>query len=199
MADDYITHGEFEKRLQTTIQPDYISDADIIREAVSRAADNYIQVAPGYFLPSTVSTTKRIYGTGASFLSLPLPIRGSVTVVPAPGYTAPNFTLDENRFVTLTEEGYREPLIVWERIYYDITGLWGFAAIPPELKEACLQIGTRFWKGRDEGFSGVIGLIKQDGTIIERSIPAPARFLLDGLRQRLTSEVSSIGGSFYIA
>lgn len=203
MANEYVSDGEIKARLsEVKVPPAAQPDLDLLREAVSRFCDGYIGVRAGFFIPSVVPTTKRIYGTGASFLNLPAPLRGSVTIVAAPGYDVPNFTLDDNRLVTLTEEDIRDPTITWGRAYYDITGLWGYPAIPPELKEAVLQIVIRFYRGRDEGFSGVIGGIRTDNTIIERSLPAPARLILDTIRSRVGVEVGpegTTGSSFYIA
>lgn len=182
MADEYITQAELQRRTRkSTLSPEDVAEFDQIREAVSRGADNYLGVPRGYFTPPDAPSTKRFYGDATNLIILPSPVFGEVTITAASGNTVPNFTVEDNRLITLSEDDYPNPFIVWGRVYYDITGSWGYAEIPPELKEACLQWANAIYRSNDNGLQGIVGGVKADGTIIERSIPASARLLLDNM------------------
>lgn len=185
MANEYADIDRLKARLRGKVRPEDDSELTDILEATSRLIDNALLVPGGYFTPQTTQTTKRVYGTGSTFITLPMAVRGTVTIAAPSGYTVPNFTIDGLRLITLTDDGFRNPFLVWAKIYYDITGIWGYAAVPAEVREACLQISVRFWRGRDEAFSGVIGNINKDGNIIEKDLPAPVRRILDDLRRVL--------------
>lgn len=60
-----------------------------------------------------------------------------------------------------------------------VTARWGFAEIPPDIKEAALQLCVRWWRGKDDAFSGVIGSVNTDATVIERGLPEAAKRILD--------------------
>lgn len=195
---EYFTQEELRKRLsKSSFTADEQTEVTALREAVSRLADDYLGVEAGYFIAPTVTTVRRIYGTGASSIFLPLPVYGSVTIASPTGATVPNFTVDGNNLLTLTDEDKRSPLVVWEAgVPYDITGLWGYSVIPPQIKEACLQIASRIFRERPaQGVVGMIGELQtQEGL---RGFPGTARIILDNFKKRLSTEVE--GGSLFIA
>jgi hypothetical protein len=179
---------------------DEAAELNLIREAVSRAVEDYLEVETGYYIPpGDEPTTERVYGTGASSIDLPSPVFGEVTVAAPSGSTVPNFDVVDNRLVTLTEEGFRTPYIVWAAgIPYDVTGLWGYEAIPPQLIEACLEIIVGTFKERPEnGFQGMVTDMRSYEGIIRRGWPSSAKTILDNLKRKAVNEVAP--SSLYIA
>lgn len=62
---------------------------------------------------------------------------------------------------------------------YRVSARFGFAATPDDINAACLQLTVRILRGRDEAFSGVIGSINRDGTLIDRGMPPLVKQILD--------------------
>lgn len=195
---EYFTQEELRKRLvKSSFTADELTEVTALREAISRMVDDYLGVEDGYFIAPTVATTRRIYGSGGSSHFLPLPVYGSVTVTAPAGITVPNFTVEGNNLLTLTEDDRRSPLIVWTYgMPYDVTGFWGYSAIPPQIREACLEIAARIFRERPaQGVVGMVGELQtQEGF---RGFPTTARVILDNFKKKLTTEVE--GGSLYIA
>jgi hypothetical protein len=65
-----------------------------------------------------------------------------------------------------------------------VRAIWGFDGVPDDIAEATLQLCVRSWRGGDEAFSGVIGNINTDGSIVERGEPAIAKLILDNYRNQ---------------
>lgn len=176
-----------------------IATLDKMVDAASRLADHYTTRGENAFDPATAQNpqTRIFYGNGTSLLPLS-PFRisdfigGSVTipagvVIAEGGIETPNFRIDGvGRMIALSPEGYLTPgVYVWpDGAPVSVTGKWGFAATPPDIREATAQTVVRWWRGKDEAFSGVIGRINSDQTIIERDLPAPVRLILDLYRAR---------------
>lgn len=156
----------------------------------SRRIDAYVSdnQAEDIFAPSSMTPSDlTVYGSGLSYLETPPHVPGSVTTVVAPdGYTVPDFTQRNQRLyrVESTDTNVLSRHLVWrDRVPFVVTARWGMAAIPLPITEACLQLIVRTYRGRDEGFSGVIGNINKDNQIIERSMPAPVKEILEGYRR----------------
>lgn len=184
---EYASLSQLRRRLPNA-KTDAQTDTDLteILGAASRMIDRYCRVADNYFAPPVpAESSKVVYGNGRSFLDLPATVYGSVTITAPAGFTVPNFTIIEDRAITLTEENTRSPYIVWQAgIPYTITGTWGMGEIPEDIREATLQTAVRWYRGKDEAFSGVIGGINKDNSIIERALPAPVRLILDNWTRR---------------
>lgn len=70
-----------------------------------------------------------------------------------------------------------EPFPILTR--FEIAAIWGFETIPSDIEKDCLELVTRAWRSKDDGFSGVIESVNRDNSIIERSMPAPTKTNLD--------------------
>jgi hypothetical protein len=199
MADEYVTLEELQRRVQKrTLSDEDTAELNAIREGVSRTVDDYLEVAPGYFIPPTEPTTKRIYGSPNSFLLLPSPVYGDVTIDTVVGYTVPNFDVEGSSLIALTEDGAKTELLGWTAPHYDITGLWGYEEIPPQLKEAVLLIASRIYRERPEnGYEGLVTNMQGYQGVISGGFPSMARIILDALKRSLSNEAAS--SSAYIA
>ncbi|HEX8288041.1 MAG TPA: hypothetical protein VF556_08600 [Pyrinomonadaceae bacterium] len=155
----------------------------------SRRIDAYVtdNTLTDYFAPSPAEpSVKKLRGRDVSFLQLPLHVAESVTAVTvSEPFTVPDFAYETDRLVCVDQYGIRTRRIRFaEGVPYSVTARWGFAAVPGEIKEACLQLVVRTFRAKDDGFSGVIGAIKRDGSMIERALPAPVKDILDGHRNK---------------
>lgn len=198
MSQDYATLAQAKTRLVNNINPDNEPELEDLIEAASRAVDSYLDVAPGYFYPPGGNTSKQILGQEASFITLPMPLSGSVTITAPSGYTVPDFDVipDELRLITLDSNGNPNPYLTWDAIYYTVTGLWGYTAIPPVIREATLQLVIHFYRGRDKALSGTITDMRQDEQFPERDYPRMTRRLLDDYKRNLGGKP---GGGLYFA
>ena len=197
MANEYATLVQFKTRLVNKTKPEEDAELGEILEAASRAVDDYLDVTPAYFTPPTVASAKRIKGSGESFLSLPAPVYGEITILAPSGYVVPNFEpTEELRLITLDDNDIPTQYITWDSVFYSITGFWGYPVIPPQIREACLQIATHFYRGRDKGLSGTITDMRQDEQFPERDYPRQTRRILDEFKRNLGGKP---GGGLYFA
>lgn len=197
MANEYATLDKFKARLVAfnNASAEQQTDLGDILEAASRAVDDYLAVPTGFFTPPGSASSKSLRGRGNTFLSLPMPIFGSVTITAPSGFTVPNFTLEDMRLITLDDDDNPTDAIVWDNVFYNITGSWGYAAIPAQIREATLQLGVHFYRGRDKGLSGTITDMRQDEAFPERDYPRATRRILDEFKRNLGGEP---GGNIFI-
>lgn len=183
---EYATETQLRQRIpKAGNAPDVSTQLLEILEAASRAIDHYVGVEDNYFAPASAPSSKVIWGRGNSFLDLPTFVFGTVTVSAPSGVSVPNFLVSEKRIYNLTEDGRRSPYAVWAQgVPFTVSGTWGFVTTPADIREACLQVSVRWWRGKDEAFSGVIGGLQKDGQIIERDLPAPVRTILGRWRTK---------------
>lgn len=186
MANEYATLDEVKTRiLNKTVTADE-GELDRLREAASRAIDDYLEVYTGYFSPPGAATVKILRGTGESFIILPAPLSGAVTVTADTDLEVPDFTVDGLRLRTLNSQGLPTELIAWGAgQFYTVTGLWGYTVIPPQIKEACLQLVVHFWRGRDKALTGTITDMRTDEQFPERDYPRMTRRILDSFKYAL--------------
>lgn len=196
LMNEYASIEETKRRLMNAISADAENDLNIIRQAASRAIDNYLRVSDGYFTPQESASTRRVKGTGSSSILLPAPLSGQVTIEAATGVSIPDYDVEGMRLVTLDTSGNPSSYIVWPRVYFQISGIWGYIDIPPQIKEACLQLIVHFWRGRDKGFGGIVTDMQTATDFPERDYPRATRRLLDEFAGNFSAQPS---GGFYIA
>lgn len=184
MANEYASLAECKTRLINKTASVDDAELDQLREASSRAVDDYLKVPPGYFTPPSGASVKALRGKGDSFIILPMPLYGSVTVTANANITVPNFTVDGLRLRTLDERDLIDPRIIWhEGQYYNVEGSWGYAATPAQVREATLQLFAHFYRGRDQALTGILTDMRTDGQQFpERDYPRMTRRLLDELK-----------------
>lgn len=192
MANEYATLEQAKTRLINKTAPASDAELDQLREAASRAVDVYLEVPPGYFTPPAAPSVKDLRGRGDSFLKLPMPLYGMVTVTANAAITVPNFRVEGLRLRTLNENDLVNPLIVWhEGQYYAVEGNWGYSVIPAEITEATLQLFAHFWRGRDQALTGIITDMRIDGQQFpERDYPRMTRRILDTVKYNLAGRAS---------
>lgn len=180
------------EELNGYLDPKDDATAAQLEEMITRASrriDAYVtdNTLTGYFAPSPQEpSVRKLRGRDVSFLHLPLHVAGSVTAVTVPEpFQVPEFAYENDRLVCVDQYGIRTRRARFvEGVPYSVTARWGFAAVPGEIEEACLQLVVRTFRAKDDGFSGVIGAIKRDGSMIERALPAPVKDILDGQRNK---------------
>lgn len=197
MANEYATLDQIKQRLANKVTEADETELTEISEAASRAVDDYLEVLPGYFTPPETATDKILRGNGSSFIDLPAPLYGSVTIEAEAGITVPNFTVEGMRLLTLDSQDRPASWIVWRDVFYTVNGSWGFAATPAQIREACLQLTVHFWRGRDKSLTGTITDMRQDEQFPERDFPRMTRRLLDDYKFNLGPSTGA--GSLYLA
>lgn len=186
MALEYASLEDFKTHLGNKTKAEEDDFLQNKLSAASRAVEDYLSVGRGYFYPPTAPETKQILGRGASYLNLPAPLFGTVTISAPSGFTVPDFDVTDNlRLITLDTSGNPTNYIIWEKIYYSISGSWGYAAVPEQIEEACLQLATHFYRARDKALSGTITNMTQDETFPERDYPRQTRRILDEFARSL--------------
>jgi len=158
----------------------------------SRAIDAFTRRHADAFQAAGVSATAQtFYGEGQPVLLLSEFVTNSVTTVTAPpGYMPEGYTEFRRREAstgslrvglhTATADGVRTPRVGWAKgVPFTVTARWGFEATPADVTEACLQLVTRWWRAKDEAFTGVIGDLSQQRLILERGFPPGVKTLLD--------------------
>lgn len=197
MANEYATIEQAKTRLINKVSSEQETELGEMLEAASRAVDDYLGVKPGYFSPPLAPSVKQITGRGASYLSLPAPLFGAVTITAPSGYVVPDFDItDDLRLITLDSSGNPSPYEIWERVYYSISGSWGYEELPPQIREATLQLLIHFYRGRDKALGGTITDMRSDEQFPERDYPRQTRRILDEFKRNLGGKP---GGGLYMA
>lgn len=182
MANEYATLDQVKTRLQNKVDDTNTTELGEIIEASSRAIDDYLEVPQGFFTPAGSPSTKTLRGDCSTFLVLPAPLSGTVTITAEDGVTIPNFTVEGMRLITLTESGFPSKWITWRDVFYMVQGIWGYTDTPAQIREACLQLVIHFWRGRDKALTGVITDMRQDEQFPERDFPRMTRRILDDFK-----------------
>lgn len=152
----------------------------------SQAIDDYTRRAAGAFaLAPEEAADLVVYGEDSAVLRLSEFVAGSIESVTGPAGRTPESFVEYRRgrvigLHSATSDKILTPRVAWERgVPYTVRARWGFAATPGAVKEALLQLVVRWWRTKDEAFSGVIGQLSADHSIIERGFPPGVKNLLD--------------------
>jgi hypothetical protein len=172
----YATLDQLRQYLPAANAADANALADLLERA-SRAIDSYCHRPPEAFVPAPAEPkTRTLYGGGVARLEAGELISLVSVVGPGGAVSAVYLRRALLRTDPATERLTYEP---WELgVPYAVTGRWGFEVTPADITEACLQLAVRWWRGKDEAFSGVVGAIEFDRTIIERDFPPTVKRLL---------------------
>lgn len=192
---DYATSAQLVGDAETAgYLPQVSSDEDKAKLAgiitrVSRRIDAYVTDGrvENFFAPAADEASALvIYGDGISSLKLPEFVPGSVSKVVGPGGVEIEDFVERSVSIQLTDGDGRlwRGCVFGEDVPYTVTARWGRAAVPDDIVEAALQLVVRTYRSSDEAFSGVIGGLRQDGSIIERALPAAVKEILDVHRRR---------------
>lgn len=195
---DYATTTQVKAHLLPT---SYDSSTDTVLgeliTSASRFIDSYLTVENDFFTVAGASkTAKVVYGRGGDRLRLPPfieTIAAADMSVPS-GYVKPVFAVVDGWLTIPPQLGLGiivgnapefNPYLYSFASYvgYTISAKWGWAAIPEDIREACVQIVVRWFRGRDDAYAGIV--TAQSGQAFERAIPAGAKMILDEWRGKL--------------
>jgi hypothetical protein len=173
-------------------------DADtLIQDTLDRASAIVLtEVTHGY---SAATGTATVYGTGSDQLVLPVFVAGTVTSVTAPtGYSVPTYVEQNGRLVVASSNGvvygyghrgYRG----WSSngyggwiagVPYTVHAMFGWGAtVPDDIKEATLEIAIAIYRGREAGFSDVVGVAGTGEVAYTGKYPKRADAILKRYRQ----------------
>ncbi len=136
----------------------------------SRAIDSRTRRPADAFAPAPEESSEQVfYGAGSPVLRLSEFVAGSVEGVTAPsGYMPDGFREFRRRdqttgstvvgLHTSRSDGILTPHISWKaNVPFTVTARWGFAATPPEITEATLQLVRGWWQQQAGNLSGPTG------------------------------------------
>lgn len=154
MADPYITAADLKAN---ALASEASGDAawDLLAESVSRLFDRECEVSDGFFLPAELTATEREFrGNNTELVAVGPYLAGTIESVDVDG-TA----------VEIDSEDYyeRDGYLIFD---FDITAVqlvsvtarWGFAAVPAEVKQACIEQALFMWRKKDLAFSELSGV-----------------------------------------
>lgn len=156
---------------------------ELLLEAISRAIDSKTRRRPGAFSPAASEPSARVfYGNGKACLEVEPFVAGSVNpvvVVPA-GFTAPKFVELKGLLCQASAAGVLDRSGRWlDTVPYTITARWGYAATPPDIREAALVWCALRAKVNAGDITGLVSSITRDGnTLMRDEVPPSVRDLL---------------------
>lgn len=173
---------------QVSADEDKVTLAEIITR-VSRRIDAYVTDGrvENFFAPAAAGASDLVvYGDDVSYLVLPEFVPGSVSKLTGQSGIEITSFVERGSGIHLTDGAgnLTRRSYFGEGIAYVVTARWGLAATPADIVEATLQTVVRTYRSKDEAFSGVIGGLRQDGSIIERAMPAAVKEALDVHRRK---------------
>lgn len=188
----YITNEDLIDYIPEDDTPQEAEKFDKLRERSADAIDTYVGGFKNIFGEverdedgNPIATERQLFGNPLiGFLVLP-PYVGDVVEVVDPDGTIldpADYKVADNRLY-ISGYAYSE-----SSLPYTVTAAWGWDEVPGDIQEASLQLSVRWWRGKAEAFSGAIGNIQTDGTIIERGFPASVKVILDAWKERLRAK-----------
>lgn len=139
-------------------------------------ASQIIDTQIGHAWAAGVPGTAVVYGDGSAVLIPPTFVSGSVTLVSAPAaYSVPSYTEIDGRLVTVDAGGviqspyyrigWRNPYTWLPGVPYTVSASYGWGAAGNDILDACLEIAIAIYRGRDAGYSDVVGTAGSGGEV----------------------------------
>jgi hypothetical protein len=132
---------------------------DVLVEAVSRMFDRECEVPDGFFnaAPDSGVTLKSYIANGTKYLQLSPYIPGTITIIDVDG---------DDRYEAVTsdrEYQEKEGFLIFDSeicsgIPIDVTARYGFAAIPADVQQACIEQALMMWRRKDLTFADISGV-----------------------------------------
>jgi hypothetical protein len=188
---------------------DYLPDlagqsaAEAVIEKLLDRASAYIDRRLGYAFGTQGTGSRVVYGDGSDFLVLPPDyVAGSVTnVTTQSDFVVPSY-IEQDNCLVVTRNGlaaYRfdvniqtpsfnnNPNYVYdwispgwmEGVPFTVAATFGYGAAPADIVECCLELTVRMWRGKDAGFSDVVGVEGRDAVGYNGAEPAFVKKTLD--------------------
>lgn len=192
----YATPAEFFEYMP---QAEGADGADALAASVLARASAVIDGELGYsFAPA--AATAVAYGDGTDFLAPPVFVAGSVTAVTAPaGWDVPDYVERDGLLVVVRSNvagswylrsGLTPGVLAWPYeggwrpgVPYTVAATFGTDAAPDDIVEATLELAVRMWRGRDAGFSDVVGVEGGGAVGYNGALPALVKRILDNYRR----------------
>lgn len=193
----YATVAHLRAELKNQVTVGAATDAELQRklDAATAIIDSEIGFS---IVVANAPSTQIVLGDGTIYLQPSRFVPGSVTAVSSSAsVTIPDYIEQDGSLVVADASG-AVPL-QWDslqRIYgtleslrwqpgvpYTVHATFGYAAIPADLQEACLQIAVRMWRGRDAGYSDVVGVEGSGAVGYNGALPAMVKRILATYRQ----------------
>lgn len=163
-------------------------------DAATQIIDNELDLPSGAFSGSAAST-QTVYGDGTIYLAPARFVGGSVTLVETiSGGEVPDYIEQDGMLIVTDADGVIPPDpwrrdwglsgLAWrEGIPYEVSATFGYASVPPDIKEACLEIAVRMWRAKDAGFSDVVGVEGSGAVGYNGALPNMVKRILDRYRE----------------
>ena len=165
MPDLYVTAAE----LKAGAQESDASNTDsweLLALAVSRMFDRECEVPDSYFMPAAAAASERVFrGKGTEYVRLDPYVADSIDALSVADEV---FLVGGDDYYE--NEGYlvfgvptptsSQPssIIIENGAVVTVSARWGFAAIPGEIRQACLEQGLFMWRKRDLAFTELSGI-----------------------------------------
>jgi hypothetical protein len=169
----YASTAEFRKLMD---QVPAGATEDTLIQLCLDAATQIIDTEIGHTWAAGVVGTAVVYGDDTAVLIPPAFVPGSVTLVSAPAaYSVPSYVETSGRLVTVDSggvlqspfyrNGWRYPYSWQAGVPYTVSASYGWGAAPADIKQACLEIAVAIYRGRDAGYSDVVGTAGSGGEV----------------------------------
>lgn len=197
MAESWASADAF-RRYQPKAASDETAEATI-REALERATD----IARGVLRNMTgdmqlefagyTTDTKRVYGSGTQFLSLPAHDIGTVTTVvyTSSGASLAGYWEEQDDGSLLAVETATGAVSYWRPgTPYTITADWGYGEPPPAVEEVVVELAVNIWQSKSAGkFSRVVGVQGGGAVGYEGALTPQQRMALENVARSLSEVV----------
>lgn len=192
----YATVDQFRQEFKGQIGTESGSDAVIQRKL--DAATALIDAEVGFAFGISAAGSRTLYGDGTIYLAMPPYTVGSITALTSISGITPPARIERDGMLIAVDSsgvipGEDRPVpvsLTWrEGVPYTVAATYGYAAVPADIVEACIQIAARAWRGRDAGFSDVVGVEGGGAVGYNGALPKMVVAILDNYRERATPGV----------
>ncbi len=148
---------------------DTVSNRAVLQNKLD-AATAVIDAKLGFSFGDDAVGTQIVYGDDTVYLYPPTFVTGSVTgVTTITGIDVPDYVVKDGMLIVVDADGvipdrgildaYGIGGLRWQLgVPYTVAATFGYASVPADIKEACLQIAVRLWRAKDAGYSDVVGV-----------------------------------------
>lgn len=127
-----------------------------LAESVSRLFDRECEVSDGFFNAAEVAASARSFlGTGTEFVKLYPYISGSIGAITVDGEVVP---LADTDHYNEADDYLIFTYPIFKNAAVSVSARWGFAAIPADIVQACIEQALYQWRKKDLAFAELAGV-----------------------------------------
>lgn len=187
----YATVDDFRQELGNQVGSATANDTVIQRKL--NMATALIDAELSFSFGDAAVGTQTVYGDGTPYLMIPTYVAGSITAVTSiSGLSVPDYIERDGMLIVVDADGvipgtyrpYAGDLVWQEGIPYTVAATFGYADVPADIIEACLQIAIRAWHAKDSGFSDAVQVVGSDAVGYNGAIPNLVKRILDNYREK---------------